>query len=174
MKRTKIIALFLTAVMLLGVFSVVLPTSAALAFKDTDGHWATEAIEYVVDAGLMNGVGNGENFGPNMSLTRGMVVTVLYRDNGSPKANFNGTFLDVKEGQYYAAATEWAYRNNIVNGTGTDEWGEPYFSPDRDITRQELATMFKRYADFKNVDTSKKAADIASYPDSGKRCLMGK
>jgi len=166
MKRTKITALMLTAVMLLGIFSAGLTASAALPFKDTDGHWATEAIEFVVDAGLMNGVGNGENFGPNMSLTRGMVVTVLYRDNGSPKAEFSGTFLDVKEGQYYAAAAEWAYRNNIVNGTGTNDWGEPYFSPDRDITRQELATMFKRYADFKNVDTTKKSADISTYPDS--------
>ncbi|MBR6808258.1 MAG: S-layer homology domain-containing protein [Clostridia bacterium] len=165
MKRTKLISLFLAVLMLLAVFSSGITATAALPFNDTEGHWATEAIEFVVDAGLMNGVGDGSSFAPNMSLTRGMVVTVLYRDNGSPKTDFKGTFLDVKEGQYYAAAAEWAYANGIVNGTGTNEWDEPYFSPDRDITRQELATMFKRYADFKYVDTTKKAADISAYPD---------
>ncbi|MBR6807014.1 MAG: S-layer homology domain-containing protein, partial [Clostridia bacterium] len=132
----------------------------------TDGHWGEAAIEFVVDAGLMNGVGDGTSFAPNMNLTRGMVVTVLYRDNGSPKQDFKGTFLDVADGQYYTAASEWAYANGIVNGTGFDDWGVPYFSPDRDITRQELATMFKRYADFKYVDTTVGAADIASFPDS--------
>ena len=101
-----------------------------------------------------------------MSLTRGMVVTVLYRDNGAPKAEFKGTFVDVAEGAYYTAAAEWAFANEFVNGTGTNDWGEPYFSPDRDITRQELATMFKRYADFKHVDTSKGGADISTFPDA--------
>jgi len=165
MKR-KIISLFLAAVMMLGAFIMSIPASAALNFNDTDGHWGKSAIEYVVENGLMNGVGNGESFAPDMSLTRGMVVTVLYRDNGSPKQPFKGKFLDVKDGAYYTAAAEWAYENGIVTGTGTDDWGEPYFSPDRDITRQELATMFKRYADFKHVDTAKGVADIASFPDA--------
>jgi len=164
MKR-KLFSLFLAAVMMLGTVIMSIPVSAKLNFNDVAGHWATDAIEYVVEEGLMNGVGNGESFAPNMSLTRGMVVTVLYRDNGSPKLDFAGTFLDVKEGAYYTAAAEWAYANGIVNGTGFDEWGEPYFSPDRDITRQELATMFKRYADFKHVDTAKGSADISNFPD---------
>ena len=154
--------------MLLSMLSLGVNADSALSFDDVDGHWAKKAIEYVVGEGLMNGVGNGESFGPNMNLTRGMVVTVLYRDNGSPKSAFKGTFLDVKSKQYFAAAAEWAYENGIVNGTGTNDWGEPYFSPNRDITRGELATMFKRYADFKHVDTAKKLADISTYPDAGK------
>ena len=165
MKR-KLLSLLLAAIMVLGTVIMSIPASAALNFNDTDGHWATEAIEYVVENGLMNGVGDGSSFAPNMSLTRGMVVTVLYRDNGSPKQSFKGTFLDVAEGAYYTAATEWAYANGIVNGTGFDEWGEPYFSPDRDITRQELATMFARYADFKDVDTTADNADISAFPDN--------
>jgi len=162
----RILSFILAALMITTALAAGMTVSAGLSFNDTDGHWATEAIEYVVENGLMNGVGNGESFAPNMSLTRGMVVTVLYRDNGSPKQNFKGTFLDVADGAYYTAAAEWAFENEIVNGTGTDEWGVPYFSPDRDITRQELATMFKRYADFKHVDTAKGAADISSFPDA--------
>jgi len=165
MKR-RILSLFLAAVMMLSAAIMSIPASAELNFNDTDGHWGVSAIEYVVENGLMNGVGNGESFAPDMSLTRGMVVTVLYRDNGSPKAGFEGTFLDVAEGAYYTAAAEWAFASGIVNGTGFDDWGEPYFSPDRDITRQELATMFKRYADFKHVDTAKGATDINSFPDA--------
>ena len=165
MKR-RILSLFLAVVMMLSMAVMSIPASAELNFNDTNGHWATDAIKYVVENGLMNGVGNGERFAPNMSLTRGMVVTVLYRDNGSPTVDFKGKFLDVAEGAYYTAAAEWAYANGIVNGTGFDDWGEPYFSPDRDITRQELATMFKRYADFKSVDTAKGAADISSFPDA--------
>ena len=162
----KIISFFLAALMLMTTLAAGTTVSAKLPFNDTDGHWGESSIEYVVNKGLMNGVGDGTSFAPNMSLTRGMVVTVLYRDNGSPKQTFSGTFLDVKEGMYYTAAAEWAFANGIVNGTGTDEWGEPYFSPDRDITRQELATMFKRYADFKDVNTNVGSADISTFPDA--------
>ncbi|MBQ6789178.1 MAG: S-layer homology domain-containing protein [Clostridia bacterium] len=166
MKRNRIISFILTAVMLLSMTAAVLPVNAALSFNDTDGHWGKAAIEYVVEKGLMNGVGNGESFAPDMSLTRGMVVTVLYRDNGSPKQKYTATFSDVAEGQYYTAAAEWAFANNIVNGTGTDDWGDPLFSPNRDITRQELATMFGRYADFRHVDKTGDSASIDSFPDA--------
>jgi len=162
----RVLSFLLAAMMVATTLIAGITVSAELNFNDTDGHWGEAAIEYVVENGLMNGVGDGTSFAPNMSLTRGMVVTVLYRDNGAPKQEFKGTFLDVKEGSYYTAAAEWAFENEIVNGTGTDEWGEPYFSPDRDITRQELATMFKRYADFKHVDTAKGAADLTSFPDA--------
>ncbi len=166
MKISKIISAVLVTVMLFGTLAATLPVNAALSFNDTDGHWGKAAIEYVVEKGLMNGVGDGTRFAPDMSLTRGMVVTVLYRDNGSPNQVYQAVFPDVAEGQYYTAAAEWAYANGIVNGTGEDEWGEPYFSPDRDITRGELATMFKRYADFKHIDTSKGGVDIDSFPDA--------
>ena len=151
MKANRFLSFLLAVLMIATTIIAGTTVSAKLPFNDTDGHWGEAAIEYVVNNGLMNGVGNGESFAPNMSLTRGMVVTVLYRDNGSPKAEFNGTFLDVSAGAYYTAAAEWAFSNEIVNGTGTNDWGEPYFSPDRDITRQELATMFKRYADLSTL-----------------------
>ncbi|MBR6807859.1 MAG: S-layer homology domain-containing protein, partial [Clostridia bacterium] len=86
--KKRLFSLLLAALMLVGTFAVSIPVSAELNFNDTDGHWGEAAIEYVVNAGLMNGVGDGTSFAPNMSLTRGMVVTVLYRDNGSPKQEF--------------------------------------------------------------------------------------
>ena len=91
--KKRILTILLAATMILSTIAMSLPVSAKLNFNDTDGHWGEAAIEYVVNNGLMNGVGNGESFAPNMSLTRGMVVTVLYRDNGAPKADFKGTFL---------------------------------------------------------------------------------
>jgi len=170
MKR-KLLSLFLAAVMMLGTVIMSIPVSAELNFNDVDGHWATEAIEYVVEEGLMNGVGNGESFAPNMSLTRGMVVTVLYRNERANQyeyyqhitTQFNG-FADVTEGAYYYDAVMWAGKHEIVNGTGFDEWGEPCFSPDRAITRQELATMFLRYAKYKYVTNNDKA-DLTKFPD---------
>ena len=162
----RLLSMFFVFLMIFGGLVTTVPVSAELSFNDTDSHWGKDAIEYVVENGLMNGVGDGTSFAPDMNLTRGMVVTVLYRDNGAPNRDFKGTFLDVTSSAYYTAAAEWAYENGIVNGTGTDDWGEPYFSPDRDITRQELATMFKRYADFKHVDTTKGATDIATFPDA--------
>ena len=165
--KVRFISAVLAVLLLISTLTVGMTVHGVLNFNDTDGHWGESAIEYVVENGLMNGVGDGTSFAPNMSLTRGMVVTVLYRDNGAPSGEFMGTFLDVTDSAYYTAAAEWAYANEIVNGTGTDEWGEPYFSPDRDITRQELATMFKRYADFKHVDTTKGSSDISAFPDAG-------
>jgi len=162
----RILSFILAVLMIVTTLAAGITVQAKLPFNDVDGHWGESSIEYVVENGLMNGVGNGESFAPDMSLTRGMVVTVLYRDNGSPKQDFKGTFLDVTINQYYSDAAEWAFANGIVNGTGFDDWGEPYFSPDRDITRQELATMFARYAAFKHVDTTKGSADISTFPDA--------
>ena len=161
MKR-KLLSLFLAAVMLLGAFVMSIPASAKLSFNDTDGHWATEAIEYVVNNGLMNGVGDGSSFAPDMSLTRGMVVTVLYRANGSPNMGFMNVFLDVKEGTYYDKAAEWAYNNGIVTGTS-----KTTFAPNGDVTREQMATFLYRFANYMGYSTDNKA-DLSNFPDEGK------
>ncbi|MBQ6789404.1 MAG: S-layer homology domain-containing protein [Clostridia bacterium] len=150
----------------------VMGVSAAeekLPFTDVpENEWYYGAVEFVYENGLMNGTGNGSTFSPMAKLTRGMVVTVLYRNNYSPAVANDEIFVDVAKGQYYAKASAWAYENGIVTGTGFDDWGEPIFSPDRNITRQELAAIFGRYASFKNVDVDKNTADITKFPDSGK------
>jgi len=164
MKR-KLLSIFLAAVMLLGTLSIGMTVSAASAtYSDVnDGMWSYSDIMYVTENGLMNGTG-GSTFSPAVSLTRAMVVTVLYRMEGSPRVEFKDLFLDVKDRLYYSEAVIWAKNNNIVKATGTNDWGEETFSPDRDITRQELATMFIRFAEYKHVIT-KTTATLDKFSD---------
>ena len=134
MKITKIISAFLATMMLLSVCTIGISAEEKLPFTDViEGEWYYDAVKYVYKNGLMNGTGDGTKFSPSMNLTRGMVVTVLYRMEGSPMIFFKDIFADVSYKAYYADAVEWAKSNMIVNGTGYDEWGEEYFSPDRDI-----------------------------------------
>ncbi len=169
MKARKILSALLAVVMLLGVCTVGITAAEKLPFTDVpEGEWYYDAVAYTYTQGLMNGTGDGTKFSPTMNLTRGMVVTVLYRNDGSPAVNVSNPFADVSDDAWYATAATWAYNGGVVTGTGTDEWGEPLFSPDRNITRQELAAMFARYAAYKHVDTTKNTTDITTFPDSGK------
>ena len=169
MKARKLISGLLAAVMLLGVCITGISAEETLPFTDVPkGEWYSDAVAYTYENGLMNGTGDGSTFSPAMNLTRGMVVTVLYRNDGSPKGSFLNSFIDVNGDEYYATAAAWAYTENIVTGTGEDEWGDPIFSPNRNITRQELAAMFARYAAYKHVDTAKNEVSLDSFTDAGK------
>ena len=168
MKLTKILSALLAVLMLASVCTVGITAEDKLPFTDVTADWYADAVKYVYEKGLMNGTGDGTKFSPTMNLTRGMVVTVLFRNDGSPTYGYANPFADVANGQYYAKAAAWAYGEGIVTGTGEDEWGDPLFSPDRNITRQELATMFARYAAYRHVDTGKNTTEITSFPDAGK------
>ncbi len=170
MKIKRMLSLVLSLIMLLGICVVgVHPAeSDELPFVDVKKDWSYDAIKYVYEKGLMYGTGKGDTFSPKMNLSRGMVVTVLYRNDGSPMVDFIDLFADVKDGQYYSDAAVWAYNNGIVAGTGEDEFGSPYFSANRDITRQELAQMFTKYAEYKHVDLSQNSDDLSGYSDAGK------
>ena len=169
MKFTKLLSAILAALMLLGVCVAGISAEEKLPFTDVPkGEWYYDAVAYTYAAGLMNGTGDGTKFSPMINLTRGMVVTVLYRNDGAPSVNVSNPFTDITDGAWYGTAATWAYNSGVVTGTGTDEWGDPLFSPDRNITRQELAAMFARYAAYKHVDTAKNTTDITTFPDSGK------
>ncbi len=162
--KTKIMSVLLAVMMLLSILTTGMTVSAALPYTDVDEDgWSYEGIKYVTDNGLMNGTG-GTSFSPTVSLTRSMVVTVLYRMEGSPRIRFKELFLDVADRQFYSEAVVWAKDNGIVTATGYNEWGEEYFSPDRDITRQELATMFVRFANYKYIVTETDAT-LDKYTD---------
>ena len=164
MKTRRILSAILAAVMLLSILTTGMTASAALPYTDVaEDSWSYEGIKYVTDNGLMNGTG-GTSFSPTVALTRAMVVTVLYRMEGSPRVSFKGLFIDVPDRQFYSEAVEWAKAKGIVNATGYDDWGDEYFSPDRDITRQELATMFVRFADYKYINT-KTDATLDNFDD---------
>ena len=167
MKTKKILSMLLAVLMLLGTCATwAMAEDDTLPFTDVkDGEWYYDAVKYVYENGLMNGTGNGSTFAPATGLTRGMVVTVLYRMSGSPEAEYDDfAYSDVPEGQFYTLPVMWAKEAGVVTSTGTDDVGFELFSPLRTITRQELATMFVRYAAYASIKTDEKA-DISSFKD---------
>lgn len=112
--------------------------------KETD--WFYESVMTAFKKGLMNGVSETE-FAPDTTLTRAMLVTILYRAEGEPATNRSIPFADIEMGSYYANAVIWAAQNGIVNGTT-----ETTFAPDSNITREQVAAILYRYAIYKGMD----------------------
>lgn len=129
-------------------------------FRDLDPNaWYHESIDFVLNAGLMNGMSATE-FSPNGKLTRGQMVTILYRMAGSPAADKDAPFTDVKAGRYYTQAIRWAWAEGIANGITPTR-----FAPEEPITREQMVTFLARYA----ASTGKEIAsqvDLSSFPDS--------
>jgi len=112
----------------------------------TAGHWAIKDIDYVCSKGLMNGTSE-DAFSPDGKVTRAMLVTVLYRNEGEPATNRSIPFADIDMASYYADAVIWAKQNRIVNGVTETE-----FAPDDYITREQIASIMFRYAQYKGVN----------------------
>jgi len=157
--------MLLALVMLLSTLSIGMTVSADTAYSDVNEKmWSYKDIMYVSENGLMNGTG-GSTFSPAVDVTRAMVVTVLYRMEGSPEVTFDEyAYADVAEGQFYSNAVIWAKEGGIVTSVGVNDDYEDLFAPTRAITRQELATMFVRFASYRHVITDKQA-DISSFKD---------
>ena len=109
------------------------------------GDWFFDSVKYAEQNGLMNGT-TDTTFAPNDNLTRAMLVTILYRAEGEPAVNKSIPFGDVDMGGYYANAVIWAKQNNIVSGHTENE-----FAPNDNITREQIATIIYRYAQYKGV-----------------------
>ena len=132
----------------------------SLPFTDVnETDWFRDAVQYVYDNGLMDGVG-GNRFAPNSETTRAQLVTILYRLEGEPEVSGTSGFTDVEAGTWYTDAVAWAAANGIVNGVSETE-----FAPGKDITREQLATILFRYAEAKGYDVSARA-DLSAYPDA--------
>ena len=117
------------------------------SFSDLDTtKWYHEDVDYVLDNKIMLGTSDTE-FDPEGSLTRGMLVTILYRSEGEPATNRSIPFSDVDMGAYYANAVIWAQQVGIVKGISETE-----YAPDMEVTREQLATIMFRYAAFKGMD----------------------
>lgn len=142
------------------VFSSLPSVGDKLPFTDMNGHWAYDAVSYAYKNSLMNGV-NASRFAPDSTLNRAMMVTILYRMTGSPAVSGNSVFSDVPSGKWYSDAVQWASVNGVVNGVGKDR-----FAPDTQITREQMASMMMRYAQFKQYSTGK-SVDLSAFNDAG-------
>lgn len=128
----------------------------------SENDWFYENVKYAFENNLMNGVSDNR-FAPNDTLTRAMLVTVLYRSEGEPHTEKGATFTDVDLNAYYANAVIWAQRNGIVNGVSESE-----FAPDDNITREQIAAIMHRYAKYKGYNISVgESTNILSYADYG-------
>ena len=130
------------------------------SFRDLDTtKWYHQAIDTMLREGLMNGTGNGL-FEPNGTLTRAMLVTILWRSEGKPAASAQTSFTDVPAGAYYAEAVRWAAANGVVKGVSSTEFG-----PSKNITRQELVTILWRLAAKKGLNTSNAGLTVPEFAD---------
>lgn len=121
--------------------------------------WYHAAVDDCFRRGLMNGVSD-TRFEPEETLSRAMLVTVLYRMAGSPAVDGSHGFSDVKSGSWYDAAVRWAKQSGVVNGVD-----ETHFAPNESITREQMAAMFCRYAAYKGFDTAKRTS-LDGYTDA--------
>ena len=134
--------------------------SGTLPFTDVKtGDWFYEAVQYVYDKGMMTGV-SADRFAPASTTTRGMIVTILYRLENEPAVSGDLPFTDVEAGTWYADAVAWAAANNIVNGTSATT-----FAPNSPITREQMATMLYRFAQYKGMDAVTLQENLTGYPD---------
>ncbi len=125
-------------------------------FSDVSAeHWASSAVSFVTRRGLFRGTGGGK-FSPEAEMSRGMVVTVLYRLRNGAVSERAG-FFDVEEDAWYADGANWAYSVGVVTGDGAG------FAPYRGVTRQELAVMMYRLV--KDEVILEKAADLSTFSD---------
>lgn len=133
----------------------------AYRFTDLDlNAWYHDGIHYCVEQGQMNGV-SGDTFQPEGTTTRGMIVTILYRMEGEPAVTGTSKFSDVPADQWYTDAVIWAAENDIVTGYGGGRFG-----PDDPITREQMAVILFRYAQYKGYDVSiGEDTNILSYAD---------
>ncbi|MBQ9880898.1 MAG: S-layer homology domain-containing protein [Clostridia bacterium] len=132
-------------------------------FTDVDmNEWYHDGIHWALDEGVMVGT-SAVTFSPDEATTRAMLVTMLWRLEGEPEpAKAGTTFGDVKAGDWYEKAVGWALDTGITSGTSATT-----FSPDDELTREQLATFLCRYAEYSGIGVSA-AADVSGYKDAGK------
>ena len=128
--------------------------------KDTD--WFANAVKYVYNNNIIKGY-DDTTFAPNDNLTRGQLVTILHRMEGSPAVTGKTEFPDVQDSkQYYYKAVKWATDNKIASGYNTGKFG-----PEDNITREQLAVILNRYAKYKGKDVSA-TKDLSEFKDANK------
>ena len=175
MKKRMIFALTALVLLIALLPGAATQAGAAASFNICDGgvgcpsgkfidvnikDWYHPYVDYAVTRGLFNGTSKN-TFDPEGTMTRAMLVTVLWRYEGKPEAGTN-IFSDVPDNQWYAKAVSWAAANGVVNGVGDSR-----FDPEGKISREQIATILFRYAKRKGIDVSKRG-DLKEFPDGAK------
>ena len=131
------------------------PTVQFTDVKSTD--WFYPYVTEAAERGLMSGTGDNQ-FDPYGTTTRAMFVQILYAMAGKPEVTIDNPFTDVPESQWYAKAVQWAYENGVTGGTG-----DHTFSPNANVTREQIAVFLYAYAGKPAVSGS-----LSSFADASK------
>ena len=123
--------------------------------------WYHEYTDFVIRSGLMVGISD-TRFAPDLTTTRGQLVTILYRMAGKPETAGENPFVDVAGGRYYTKAVIWAAEQGIVLGVDAD-----HFAPNQPITREQMVAMLYRYAVFCGIPTTA-TGDLSQFPDGNR------
>lgn len=127
------------------------------SFTDVTAKWYQEAVLFAYNNNLMQGMG-GNKFEPDSATTRAMLATILYRQEGEPHVVAASPFTDLKQA-WYRNPINWAFEMDIVRGTGATT-----FEPENKVTREQIAVMLYRYAEYKGMNTSLRKS-ISSFSD---------
>lgn len=139
-----------------------LPTTQPEKLPYTDvaaNDWFYDAVSYVTEKGIMNGT-SATTFAPKGTTTRAMLVTMLWRMEGKPVVNYNMNFSDVAGDAYYAEAVRWAASEKIVEGYSSERFGS-----NNPVTREQIATILYRFAQYKQQDVSGQN-DLSAFTDA--------
>ena len=139
------------------------PDKPTDGFKFTDvsrNDWFYGDVSYVYENGIMDGV-SAETFAPNATLTRGMIVTILYRMENKPAVTGASKFTDVDANEWYGAPVAWAAGNGIVTG-----YSETTFGPNDPVTREQLAAILYRYAVYKGMSAVTLEQNLSRFTDA--------
>ncbi len=123
------------------------------SFKDVQQHWASDYISRAIELGLFSGTSN-DTFSPDAKITRGMIAAIIYRMSGET-FDSDSNFIDVSADDYYSKAVAWGVEKGIINGIGDGK-----FSPNSELTREQLAVLIYNYAKHSNIDTPKAALNF--------------
>ena len=149
-------------------------------FSDVHTDWYTDYVQYVYDNGLMTGIKGTDRFEPNANITKAQVAQVLYNMEGQPMVtNLRVIYelSDIPEIEWYTRAVAWAYNRGIVTG----DTNAKKFFPNADVTREQLALMMYRYAEWKKYDVSatsdfaglENAENVSNWAADGMRWAVG-
>ena len=158
-KVQRLLAMILSLALAFTMAPAAFAAEGDTGFSDVSANaWYADAVEYVRDNGIMNGT-SATSFSPESSMTRAMLVTVLYRASGSPAVTGSANFTDVSSNAYYTDAVAWASANGIVTGYGNGRFGS-----NDPVNRAQIAAILWRYAGSPNAESSQDFADENTIP----------